>query len=124
MVEQTSKKECAYKAVMGMIQKMKEDVAKRQSIAYPEQIEIAKIYYIVANTLAEACKLSHGKKLDHCEAKDGETDISYDTFILLKQLKEDGYISEDYANKLFDSLVKMKPELKEIVEKDRKTGLL
>lgn len=119
-----SKKECVYKAIMEMIQRMKEDVVKRQSIAYPEQVEIAKIYYIVADTLAEACKLAHGKRPEHCKAKEGKADVSYDTFILLKQLKEDGYISEEYANKLFVSLVKMKPELKETVEKDRERGLL
>jgi hypothetical protein len=124
MEEQTPKQECVYKAIMEMIKKMKEDVAKKQSIAYIEQIEIAKIYYIVADTLAEACKLAHGKKLDHCEAKEGKAEVSYDTFILLNQLKEDGLISENYANLIFDSLAKMKPELKETVEKDRGKGLL
>jgi hypothetical protein len=118
--------ECAYKAIMDMIEKMKEDIAKTQNISYPEQIRVAEIYYVVAHTLSEACRVFHGKKQEHCSAKetDKKIDVSMDTFILLSRLKEDGFISEEYANKLFEGLIKMKPELEAQVRQDREKGLL
>jgi hypothetical protein len=39
-------------------------------------------------------------------------------------MKEDGYISEEYAEKLFESLIKMKPEIEEKVREDRAKGLI
>jgi hypothetical protein len=47
-----------------------------------------------------------------------------DTFILLSRLKEDGYISEEYADKLFEGLIKMKPGLEAQVRQDKGRGLL
>jgi hypothetical protein len=118
--------ECAYKAILDMIEKMKEEISKKQNIPYPEQIRVAKIYYVVADTLAEACKIFHGKRQEHCSAKeiDKKFDVSMDTFILLSRLKEDGFISEEYANKLFEGLIKMKPELEAKVRQDREIGLI
>jgi len=118
--------ECAYKAVMDMIEKMKEEIVRVQNISYPEQIRVAEIYYVVADTLSEACEVFHGKKQEHCSAKDTDKkiDVSMDTFILLSRLKEDGYISEEYADKLFEGLIKMKPGLEAQVRQDKGRGLL
>jgi hypothetical protein len=118
--------ECAYKAVIDMIEKMKEEIARTQNISYPAQIRVAEIYYVVADTLAEACKIFHGKKQEHCSARetDKKIDVSMDTFILLSRLKEDGFISEEYANKLFEGLIKMKPELESQARQDKEKGLI
>jgi hypothetical protein len=115
--------ECIYKSIENMINKMKEEIAAKQSIAHPEQIAVAKIYYVVANTLAEACRRINKEKLENCVAKE-ESDVSMDTFILLSRLKEDGYVSEKYAEELFEALIKMKPELEEKVREDRAKGLI
>jgi hypothetical protein len=120
------KKECVYQAIMDMIEKMKKDIAKTQNILYPEQIKVAEIYYVLAKTLAKACRKAFGKKLDHCTAPNDleNVDVTLDSFILLKQLREDKLISEDYAEKIFNALLEMKPELREKVLKDRAKGLL
>jgi len=119
-------KECIYQAIMDMIEKMKEDIAKTQSILYPEQIRVAEIYYVVAKSLAKACEKAFGKRVDHCKAPANleNVDVTLDSFILLKQLREDKLISEEYAEKIFNALLKMKPELREKVLKDKASGLL
>jgi RNAse (barnase) inhibitor barstar len=118
-------KECAYQAIMSMIEEMKKDIAKTQKILYPEQIKVAEIYYVVAKTLAKACRKAFGKKLSHCTAPDNlKANVTLDCFILLKQLREDKFISEEYAEKIFNALLEMKPELREKVLEDRAKGLL
>jgi argininosuccinate lyase len=47
-----------------------------------------------------------------------------DAFILLKQLKDDGLISEEYYEKLFEGLIKIKPELEAQIREDRAKGLI
>ena len=118
--------ECIFKAVETMIEKMKDEVAKKQNIPYPEQIVVAEIYNVTASTLAEACRRKFKIKLKDCveSEKHRKDKVSLDTFILLKQLEEDGLVSSEYAAELFDSLVKIKPEMKEKVEKDREMGIL
>ena len=116
--------ECIFKSIESMINKMKEEVAAKQSIAHPEQIAVAEIYYVVANTLAEACRRMSGQKLEGCAAKEKKFDVSMDTFILLSRLKEDVHIPEKYAEELFESLIKMKPELEEKIREDRAKGLI
>jgi transposase len=104
---------------MDMIERMKQEIAKTQNIIYPEQIRVAKIYYLVANALAKACRKSCGKQ-KHCKAPSSlkRVKITLDAFILLKQLRDENLISEAYAKKIFNSLLKLKPELKERVSKD------
>lgn len=116
--------ECVFKAIEEMIARMKEEVAKRQNIPYKEQIVVAEIYNINANTLAEACRRKFKVSLENCITKSKKSQVSMDTFIFLNTLKEDGLISEEYKNELFDSLVEMKPEIKEQVEKDRGLGII
>jgi hypothetical protein len=116
--------ECVFKSIENMINKMKEEVAARQSIIHPEQIRVAEIYYITAKTLAEACRRMNKKSIEECVVKEKNFDVSMDTFILLSRMKEDGYISEEYAEKLFESLIKMKPEIEEKVREDRAKGLI
>jgi hypothetical protein len=116
--------ECVFKSIENMINKMKEEVATNQSIAHPEQIIVAKIYYIVANTLAEACRRISKQNIEDCVAKEKNFDVSMDSFILLSRLKEDGYVSEKYAEELFEALIKMKPELEEKIREDRAMGLI
>lgn len=118
--------ECVYKAIEKMLDKMKSDVAKKQNITYPEQVMVARIYEIVSNQLAEACRRKFEIKPENCipNISTQIEKISMDTFILLKSLKEDEIITEDYQKNLFDILVGMNPELKEQVEKDRDKGLI
>ena len=118
--------ECVHKAIYDMIEQMKQEIAKTQTITHPEQIRVAQIYYVTADNLAHACKKCYEKKQDNCVAPDElqKENITMDTFILLKQLREDGLISEEYAEDLFQTLLKMKPELKETVEADRSRGLI
>ena len=118
--------ECVHKAIYDMIELMKHDIAKTQSVAHPEQISVAGIYYVTAENLAHACRNCYGKKQDACTAPDQlqKENVTMDTFILLKQLREDRLISEEYAEDLFQALLKMKPELKETVEADRAKGLI
>lgn len=116
--------ECIFKSIEDMINKMKEEVAAKQSIAHPEQIRVAEIYYVAANTLAEACRRMNEEKLDSCMTKEKNFDVSMDTFILLSRMKEDGHVSEKYAEELFEALIKMKPELEEKIREDRAKGLI
>lgn len=118
--------ECVYQAIQEMIKRMKEDIAKTQNVQYSEQIVVAEIYNVVANNLAEACRVFHKGKKQDCAAPDKlkNAEITLDTFILLKQLREDNAISEEYADQLFESLLKINPAIKDQVEKDRASGLI
>jgi len=116
--------ECIFKAVQEMITGMKEEVAKRQNIVHSEQIVVAEIYNVNANSLAEACRRKFKINLKNCITQNKKSQLTMDTFIFLNTLKEDGLITEEYKNKLFDSLVEMNPKLKEKVEKDRELGIL
>ncbi|MEM7825779.1 MAG: hypothetical protein QW412_02895 [Candidatus Aenigmatarchaeota archaeon] len=120
------KEECVFKAIHELIEKMKSDIIKQQEVAYPEQLVVAEIYNIAASTLAEACRKAFGIALEACIEKENhrKANVSIDTFILLKTIAEDKLITEDYKETLFNSLLEMKPELKEIVEKDKETGIL
>lgn len=125
MSARCGREECVFKAIKDMIQKMKEDIAKTQNIAYPEQIVVADIYKITASSLAEACRKCFRINLENCEEEEHrEPNITIDTFILLKTLEEENLISSEYKEKIFETLLKMKPELKERVEKDRESGLI
>ena len=117
--------ECIFKAVENMIKKMKEEIIKTQNIAYPEQLTVAGIYNVTASTLAEACRKNFNIALDNCVEKENHKDIqvSVDTFILLKTMLDDGLINEEYKNKIFEMLLKMNPDLKEKVEKDKALGI-
>ena len=118
--------ECAFRAVQELIEKMKGEVAERQNITYPEQIVVADIYNVAARTLGEACRAISGKKegCDYTDEKKGKIEVSIDTFILLKQFKEDNYISEEYYNSLFEGLIKLKPEIEQQARDDRSKGLI
>jgi len=118
--------ECVHKAIYDMIDRMKQEIAKTQSVTHPEQIRVAEIYYIVADNLAHACRNCYGGKQDGCGAPDAlkKENVTMDTFILLKQLRDDNLVSEEYYEDLFQSLVKMKPEMKQQVEKERSTGMI
>lgn len=118
--------ECVHKAIHEMIEKMKEEIAKTQSVTHPEQIRVAEIYYVAADNMAHACRRCYGGKPGGCAAPDAlrKENVTMDTFILLKQLREDGLISEEYAEDLFQTLLKMNPSIKETVEADRAKGLI
>ena len=118
--------ECVFRAVQELIEKMKQGVVDKQNVTYPEQIVVAEIYNIVARTLAEACKAEFGSKegCDYTEEKKGKTEITMDTFILLRQLKEDNLISEEYYNGLFEGLIKLNPEIEKQARDSRATGLI
>jgi hypothetical protein len=117
--------DCALKAVQNMIARMKEEIAKSQNIPYPEQIVVAEIYNVVARILCEACKRENARKED-CKPEEMKKsdELTMDAFILLKQLKDDGLISEEYYEKLFEGLIKIKPELEAQVREDRAKGLI
>ncbi len=117
--------DCALKAVREIIEKMKSEIAKAQKIPYPEQIKVAEIYNIVARVLCETCKKQIGKK-EECEPENMRAgdEINLDSFILLKQLKDEKLISEEYYEKMFEGLIKMRPELERIVREDRAKGFL
>jgi hypothetical protein len=110
------REQCVYKAVQQMIDRMKDDLTKRQSIAYPEQIVVAKIYDITAAILSEACRRNFCVDRKDCEPSNGfeEKQLTMDTFILLNQLKEDGFVTEEQAKLIFESLVKIKPDIERI----------
>ncbi|MEM5879633.1 MAG: hypothetical protein QXU74_04050 [Candidatus Aenigmatarchaeota archaeon] len=117
--------DCALKAVEEVIEKMKEEIAKTQNIPYPEQIVVAEIYNVVARVLCEACS-KQGAKKENCRPegmKKGD-ELTMDAFILLKQLKDDGLLSEEYYERLFEGLIKIKPELEKQVREDRTRGLI
>lgn len=124
MEKQAERKECVFKSMNKMIDEMKEHVARTQKIQYPEQLTVAQIYSVVGNCLAAACKESFGKCEEDCPKNFNKDDISMDTFILLSRLKEDGFISVEYADALFESLLRIRPDLKFMVEKDKELGLL
>lgn len=118
--------ECVGLAVHRMMDGMKKEVAERQNIAYSDQIVVAKIYDITAAILSEACRRNLGVDKQDCEPSEhfNSEHLTLDTFILLNQMKEDGIISEEYKQILFDALIKIKPELKKKVEEDRSLGLI
>jgi len=118
--------ECIHKAIYEMIERMKEEIAKTQTITHPEQIRVAEIYYVAADNMAHACKKCFGGKQDGCAAPDAlrKESVTMDTFILLKQLREDGLISEEYAEDLFKALLDMNTAIKATVEADRAKGLI
>ncbi len=120
------RKECVFQAIQDLIERMKEEIVKKQNVAYSEQIVVAKIYDITASTLAEACRKAFNVSLEKCieKEKHEKPEVSMDTFILLKTIADDKLISQEYKEKLFDSLLKMKPSLKEKVEKDKEIGIL
>ena len=115
---------CALKAVQEMINKMKEEIARIQNIPYPEQIVVAEIYNVVARILCEACKRQIGVKNCKPEVMKKSDELTMDAFILLKQLKDDGLISEEYYEQLFEGLVKIKPELEEKLREDKAKGII
>jgi hypothetical protein len=119
-------KECVFLAVNNLIENMKKEIVSSQNIPYHEQLVVAEIYYITASTLAEACRRFLRVEMKNCEdgEKRREPTATMDTFILLKQLKDDGLLTEAYEKELFDALVKMSPELEQKVMKDRETGIL
>lgn len=116
---------CIYKAIAGMVNKMKEEVAQRQNLPFDEQIVVAKIYDLNAAVLAEACRRKFGVKRADCEPSNEfkKKDLSLDTFILLNQLKEEGLITEDHKKVIFEALIEVNPDIKELIEKDR-SGLI
>jgi hypothetical protein len=116
--------DCALRAVREMISKMKEEIAKTQQIPYPEQIVVAEIYNVVSRILCEACKKQiKPKDCKPEEMKKGD-EVTMDAFILLKQLKDDKLISEEYYEKLFEGLIKIKPEIEKRVREDKAKGLI
>lgn len=120
------REECVFKAVHELIERMKDDIIKKQEIAYPEQVVVAEIYNITASTLAEACRKAFEINLENCLEKDNhrKAEVTMDTFILLKTIADDNLITEEYKEKIFNSLLEIKPELKEKVEKDKELGIL
>jgi len=118
--------ECVYSAVQNMVKRMKEEIARTQNVQYSEQIVVAEIYNIVSNNLCEACRVFNKGKKENCAAPDKlkKSEVTLDTFILLKQLREDKAISEEYSEQLFESLLKINPAIKEQVEKDKASGLI
>ena len=124
MIFPCGRSECIFKAVEKVIKEMKKEVSVLKKIPL-EEIEIAKIYYVVASTLAEACKKSFKIKPENClDVEKYKPFVSLDTFILLSRLKEDELISEDYEKEIFNTLLEMNPEIRKFVENDRKRGLL
>jgi len=118
--------ECVFRSVNNMINNMKRDIMGSQNVPYHEQIVVAEIYYITVSTLAEACRRFFKVELKNCDENEKHRNptVTLDTFILLKQLKDDGLLSEEYGNELFDVLIKMSPELEQQVRKDRESGIL
>jgi hypothetical protein len=119
------KEDCIYKAIEDMVNKMKEHIAKTQNIPYDDQIVVAKIYDLNTAVLSEACRRESGVAKDDCDPSRQFKlkNLSMDTFILLNQLKEDGFITEERKNTIFNALLKINPDMKEIIEKDR-SGLI
>jgi hypothetical protein len=118
--------ECVYKSIQEMIERMKQEIAKTQNVQYSEQIVVAEIYNIVANNLAEACRVFNKGKKEDCAAPDKlkKSEITLDAFILLKQITDEKMISEEYSQQLFDALLKLNPAIKEQVERDRSSGII
>jgi len=120
------REKCIYSSVQGMIDNMKKQVAERQEIAYPDQLVVAKIYHIAAAVLSEACRRRFEVDKNDCEpSKRFKIEqLTLDVFILLNQLKEDGYIDEEYKQTIFDELLKINPEIEKVIETDRAKGLI
>jgi len=120
------RKECVYAAIQKLLNQMKEDIARVQNIAYADQIVVAKIYDVTANVLADACRRNLKLDAANCEpSKQAKPEqITMDTFILLNQLKEDRFITEEYKQILFDALLKINPAMKKLVDEDRDKGLI
>ena len=118
--------ECVFKAVQDMLQRMKEDIATRQSILHVDQIRVAEIYNLMSYSLAEACKIHSEKIPEHCTLKDRnkKPEVTIDTFIFLNQLKDDGLISEQYYDNIFESLIKINPDIEKKVREDKSRGFL
>jgi hypothetical protein len=118
--------ECIFQSIEKMIEKMKEEIARTQNIGYNDQLVVADIYYVTAYILSEACRLCFDVKREDCEpsTKFQKERLTMDTFIMLKQLKDDGFVAEEYGEELFNSLLKIKPEMKGLVEKDHAVGLV
>lgn len=117
-------KECVHRAIEKMINEMKEHIVKTQNIQYPEQLTVAQIYYVAGKCLAEACRQKFGKCELECPKEFNKDDIAMDTFIMMSRLREDSFISQEYADALFESLLRIRPDLKFLVEKDKEIGLL
>ncbi len=115
------REECVYAAAQNMINKMKEEVVQRQSIVYEGQIVVAKIYDVIASILAEACRRNFAIDRANCEPSNQfhQESLTLDTFILLNQLKEDGFIGEEYKSVIFEALIKIDPEVQKIIEGNR-----
>lgn len=66
------------------------------------------------------------RKKENCAAPDKlkKSNVTLDSFILLKQITDEKMISEEYSAQLFETLLKMNPEIKEQVEKDRAPGII
>lgn len=111
------KKDCAYKAIKDMIENMKNDIAQKANVS-KDQIVVANIYNIVADTLAETCKKAFGKRLEHCHCQNSgkNVSVSMDTFILLNTIFEDGMITEGYKAKIFEQLIKTNPSFRNKVK--------
>jgi hypothetical protein len=118
--------ECVYAAFQNMVGKMKADVAERQSIHYNEQIVLAKIYDLSASVLAESCRRRFKIKRADCEptTEYRKKNLKLDVFILLNQLKEDGHITDEYKQTVFDALIEINPEIEKMVEGGRAKGLI
>jgi len=118
--------ECIFRSVNNMIESMKKEIMSSQNVPYHEQLVVAEIYYITVSTLSEACRKFFKVDLANCDEneKHRSPTVTVDTFILLKQLKDDGLVSEAYEKELFDVLIKMSPELEQQVMKDRGSGIL
>ena len=117
--------ECVYAAFQKMVGKMKDDIAARQSIGHTDQLVLAKIYDMSAAVLAEACRRKFKVKRADCSptSEYKKKNLSTDVFILLNQIKEDGFITDEYKQTIFDALIEIKPEIEEMVAGGASHGL-
>lgn len=118
--------ECVYAAFEKMIGKMKKEMAERQDIGYSGQLVVAKIYDISVAVLAEACRRRFGVKRADCgpSAEYKKKNLKLDVFILLNQLKEDGYITDEYKQEIFKALIDIDPEIEKLVGGSAAQGLI
>lgn len=119
-MELCGREECVYKAVEKMVGDMKSEIAKKQNIPYSDQLMVAKIYDLNAAVLSEACRRTNKVDKKDCDASRqfNKKNLSMDTFIFLNQLKEDGFITGEFKEKLFCALLEMDPEIRKMVEND------
>jgi hypothetical protein len=117
---------CVYAAFQKMIDRMKGDVAERQSIGHTEQLVVAKIYDLSAAVLAEACRRRFKIKRADCgpTAEYKKKNLKVDVFILLNQLKEDGFITDEYKQTIFQALIDIKPDIEEMIKGSQAQGLI